>query len=448
MLQLVFVLGRHDDDVRDGPQVREVEEPVVGRAVVAHDAAAVQGEHHGELLEADVVQHLVVGPLHEGGVDGHHGDDPLRRPCPAAKVTPCCSAIPTSKNLSGNSFAIGVQSRPAAHGRRDGHDLRVFPGELDHRPAEDLRVAGDAARIRGMSPVRALKGPMPWNFVGSSSAKGYPLPFFVSTWTSTGRLCSLTLRSIVDEVVEAVPSRGPTYSKPSSSKRAPGVRKRLEGLLGLAGELDHLLADVGDAPEELLHVLPELGDPAARHDLVEVGRKGAHVGRNRHLVVVQDDDEVLLAVARPVEPFEGHARRHGPVADDGDDLEVFALEAARFRDPGRGRDRGAAVAHAEDVVDALLASREAADTAAFAQRVELVPPAGDEFVGVGLVTHIPDDLVPGGIEDVVEGKGELHGAKRGGQVAAVFGAGLDDDPADVLREDFKLLLAEQLDVGR
>ena len=84
----------------------------------------------------------------------------------------------------------------------------------------------------------------------------------------------------------------------------------------------------------------------------------------------------------------------------------------------------------------------------FLQRVELVPAPGDQFVGVGLVTHIPDDLVPGGIEDVMEGKGELHGAKRGGQVAAVFGAGLDDDPADVLREDFKLLLAEQLDVGR
>ena len=36
----------------------------------------------------------------------------------------------------------------------------------------------------------------------------------------------------------------------------------------------------------------------------------------------------------------------------------------------------------------------------------------------------------------------------GSQMAAVLGAGLDDDPANVLGEDFKLLLAEQLDVGR
>ena len=106
------------------------------------------------------------------------------------------------------------------------------------------------------------------------------------------------------------------------------------------------------------------------------------------------------------------------------------------------------MAHTENVVNALFASREPADATAFSQCVELLAPARDELVGVSLVTHIPDDLVPGGIEDVVEGKGELHGAQRRGQVAAVFGAGLDDDPANVLGEDFKLLLTEELDVGR
>ncbi len=80
--------------------------------------------------------------------------------------------------------------------------------------------------------------------------------------------------------------------------------------------------------------------------------------------------------------------------------------------------------------------------------MEPVTASGDQLVGVGLMPHVPDDLVPGGIEDIVEGEGELHGSKGRGKVAAVLGAGLDDDPADLFREDFKFLLAEQLDVGR
>ena len=53
-------------------QEGEVEEPLVGFAVLADHAAPVQGQDHRQVLQADVVEHLVVGPLHEGGIDGGH----------------------------------------------------------------------------------------------------------------------------------------------------------------------------------------------------------------------------------------------------------------------------------------------------------------------------------------------------------------------------------------
>ncbi len=63
---------------------------------------------------------------------------------------------------------------------------------------------------------------------------------------------------------------------------------------------------------------------------------------------------------------------------------------------------------------------ETAQTLELAEGMKFVFAAGDYFVGVCLVSHIPDDPVPGCVEDVMEGQGQLHGAQVGGEVAAVY----------------------------
>ena len=68
--ELVLVPGGHEDDVRHVPEIGDVVDPLVGRPVVGDDARAVQGEDDGQVLEADVVIDLVVGPLEERRVDG------------------------------------------------------------------------------------------------------------------------------------------------------------------------------------------------------------------------------------------------------------------------------------------------------------------------------------------------------------------------------------------
>ena len=45
--------------------------------VLAHQTAAVQAQGHVQILQADVVHDLVVGALHEGGIDGHQRLHPL-----------------------------------------------------------------------------------------------------------------------------------------------------------------------------------------------------------------------------------------------------------------------------------------------------------------------------------------------------------------------------------
>ena len=74
-----LVARRHQHDVRQAAQVGDVEGAVVGRAVVADEPGAVHREHDVELLQADVVDDLVVGALQEGRVDRDDRLDALER---------------------------------------------------------------------------------------------------------------------------------------------------------------------------------------------------------------------------------------------------------------------------------------------------------------------------------------------------------------------------------
>jgi len=72
------------------------------RAVGADKSAAIEREYDVQILERDIVNHLIDCPLHERRINRRHGMYPSVA-MPAAKVMPCCSAIPTSKYLSGTS---------------------------------------------------------------------------------------------------------------------------------------------------------------------------------------------------------------------------------------------------------------------------------------------------------------------------------------------------------
>ena len=63
-----------------------------------------------------------------------------------------------------------------------------------------------------------------------------------------------------------------------------------------------------------LRVLVEIGQPG----LVETRGQGADTRADRHLVVVEDDEQVLAQAAGVVERLEDDAGGQGPVADDRD----------------------------------------------------------------------------------------------------------------------------------
>ncbi len=97
----------------------------------------------------------------------------------------------------------------------------------------------------------------------------------------------------------------------------------------------------------------------------QIGRHGADRRGDRHVVVVQDDDQPRAERAGIVHRLIGHAGRHGTVADDATTtLLLSPCQIARHGHAEAGGDRGRGMGRAERIEVALGAPREAGEAAA------------------------------------------------------------------------------------
>ncbi|EWS62375.1 hypothetical protein Y695_04398 [Hydrogenophaga sp. T4] len=67
---------------------------------------------------------------------------------------------------------------------------------------------------------------------------------------------------------------------------------------------------------------------------------------------------------------------------------------------------------------------------------------------IGLVAHVPDQAVFGGVEDVVQRDGEFHRAEVGTEVAAGAGHAVDHEGPQFIGQRMQLGTGELAQVGR
>ena len=153
--------------------------------------------------------------------------------------------------------------------------------------------------------------------------------------------------------------------------------------------------------------------PRARQlDLRQVLRERPDRRADRHLVVVDDDEHLGLALADVVEGLEGQAAHQRGIADDDRDALQAVAQVAGLGQTLGDRQPGPGVAAVEDVVLRLGAAREAADPVQLAERAEAIQSPGQELVRVGLVAGVPDDPVARRLEESMQGDGQLDDAER------------------------------------
>ena len=183
-------------------------------------------------------------------------------------------------------------------------------------------------------------------------------------------------------------------------------------------------------------------------DAVEVASHGADVAVDGPLIVIEDDDEALGLRGDVVERLVGDAVGEGGVAGDGDDVLLAAGEIAGHGHAERRGERRAGVAGAVAVVLALSAEHEAVEAAGLADGGEAIGAAGEQLVHVSLVADVEEELVVRGVEDGVQGQGELDDAEVGAEMAAGPGKRLDQKFADLRCQFGHLRRVEALEVGR
>ena len=143
---------------------------------------------------------------------------------------------------------------------------------------------------------------------------------------------------------------------------------------------------------------------AAQHREIRGDR--ADVGGDRHLVVVENHDEVRVELPGVVECLVREATGQRSVAQHRNDRLVAAGEIARHGHAVGRRNRRRGMSRAERIVFRLGAHREARNAAAFAQRLETVATPGKNLVYVRLVRNVPDEFVFGEVEHAVQCKRE------------------------------------------
>ncbi len=84
------------------------------------------------------------------------------------------------------------------------------------------------------------------------------------------------------------------------------------------------------------------------------------------------------------------------------------------------------MSHPEGIIFTLCHSGKAADTLVFTVCVELCFSAGEYFVSIGLMTHIPDYLVIWCIIDVMQGYGQLHHPEACPEMAGIVADLIND----------------------
>ena len=407
---------------------------MVRRPVGAHEAAAVDRKEHGEVLKRHVVNHLIDRTLQETRIDGEDRSDRRRRQP---------GRIGDGVLLRNRHVAVAGRKalrefdepRTLAHGGSDPVEHRILFGAVANPPSEDLRVGG-LGRFRarqnadvGIELADAVIG----RRIGFRG--GIALSLLRHDVQDTGTVELAKVSEHFEKFGEAVAVH---RSEVVEVVRREDARRR-------RNEVDRLLfhafgdfPEAGNGLEDLLAQFARVHEGARRDNLRQMRGKCAHGRRNRAVVVVQDDEKLqaLLVDPRVVERLERHAAGKRPVADHGDVPAVFDSEKrVRHRHPESGRNRGRRVRSPEGVVLAFATLWKAGNPVVLTQRPHAVATSGEHFVGVGLVTHVPDDLVVRRVEDGVKRNRKLHGAQGAREVPARLRDGPHHEVADFLRKN-------------
>ena len=260
----------------------------------------------------------------------------------------------------GELLSEPVQTRPPLHGGRDGDDAIVAASFLHKRLAEHARIRRSGSGLllhfaRGNVERRdavELLGVANRGLVARALARDHVDERQTVGGEHRGQ------RFLEQPDVVPVDGSGAQDAQLLEHHRTRDD-ELLHGLFHVAAELSQGVAERAAAFQHLLHAVARLTILRGRTHVPQVFHERAHVARNGHLVVVQDDDQGRLRLPNVVERLEGHAAGKRRIADDRHDLLGSARQIARLGQAQRYGKRVGSMTGRMHVVRAFTRLREA-----------------------------------------------------------------------------------------
>ena len=283
----------------------------MGGAVSPDQPRPVYGQHHRQVLQQHVVYPLVVRPLQESGIYGHHR--------PAA----CC------RHAGGEGDAVLLRyadvmeaprealleldhARALAHGRGDAHQP-VVPFRHVAQPAPEDRAVGLLGLGLRFLPYADLRVKLADPVVqhGVSLGRGIALALLGYHMQQLRPVPAAQLPGGRHQALDAVPVHRPYVVEAQRLEQRPRRNQyALHMLLGPLRQVPHPRGML----QQLLAPFPDGVIQVAGHDLRHAVRERPDIGRYGHLVVVQHHQDVRMHLPGVVQRLKGHPGRHPAVA--------------------------------------------------------------------------------------------------------------------------------------
>ncbi len=207
---------------------------------------------------------------------------------------------------------------------------------------------------------------------------------------------------------EVVPIDRTAVLKPKLLEQQSGKNHAFGKLFGTTGKLLHVTADVRDLAQQLPRFFTHLPVKLACNRSAQVRGDRPDIFRDRHLIVVEDYEEIFSKPSSVMQTFERHAGRHRPITDDTHDFMFLLQLLTAFYHTKSSRHPSPGMSSIECVVFTFFPLAEPAQPSVLAKRMELFAATGQEFMRIGLVTGVPDNLVGRRIEEILQGNRELN----------------------------------------
>jgi hypothetical protein len=447
LAQRVGIARRRDADARHRAKDRQVPHAVVAGAVRTGDAGPVEHQGDREPVQRDVHQHLVEGPVEECRVDRHDRVQPGHRHAGGGGHRMLLGDADVEAPV-GVRLGERAETGGAQHRRRDRHDVRPLVADArelvgEHRgPGGALGPGGLAGdRVDRVGLVHLV------DFVVLREREAAALAGDRVHDDRSAEVLGTTQRAVQGGVVVAV--HRAQVLQPEILEHHLRAQRVLDRAFRRVQRRVHRLADDRGALQHPLAARQRLlvaGPGPQRGQVIGEAADGRRVGPP--VVVDHDHHRAVLAGGDVVQRLPAHAPGERAVADDRDHVPPLGPQLERLGQAVRIGQCGGGVAVLDEVVLALGAARVARDAVPLAQAVELVAPAGDDLVHVGLVAHVEDDGVAGRVEGTVDRDGELDHAEVGSKVAAGPGHPVHQELADLDGKPLQLLMRQPFQIGR